>query len=256
MDLKGSRALVTGGASGLGAATATALAAGGAQVIVADLPTSGGSDLAEELGGVFAPADVRSEGDLAAAMRAGDPTLPLRAVVCCAGIAPPGRILSSRGVLPLADFERVVAINLTGTFNTVRLAAEVMAEQPASDGERGVVVMTSSVAAYEGQVGQAAYAAAKGGVASLTITAARDLARHGVRVVSIAPGTFDTPLLASLPGEASAALADLTPHPHRLGRPAEFAALARHIIANPMLNGEVIRLDGALRMPPGGTVKP
>lgn len=256
MELSGSRALVTGGASGLGAATARALAASGAQVLVADLDSSTGVRVAEEIEGVFVPIDVRSETDLAAAVRAGDPARPLRAAVCCAGIAPAGRILSRHGALPLADFDRVVAVNLVGTFNTLRLTAEAMAAEDEVAGERGVVVMTSSVAAYEGQVGQAAYAASKGGVASLTITAARDLARHAIRVVTIAPGTFDTPLMASLPEEARSALAALTPHPHRLGDPAEFAALALHVVANPMLNGEVIRLDGALRMPPGGTVRP
>ncbi len=248
----GSVALVTGGASGLGAATATRFAREGAAVVVVDLPDSPGAALADGLGPAarFVAADVRDEDQVRAAVEAAADLGDLRVAVTCAGVATPGRILGKRGVLPLADFQRVVDINLVGTANVLRLAAEAMAGLDPVDGERGVVVMTASVAAFDGQVGQAAYAASKGGVAALTLAAARDLAQHLVRVVTIAPGTFATPLLASLPEETRRVLEAQTPHPARLGRPEEYAALAAHVVENPMLNGETIRLDGALRMPP------
>ncbi|MFP5282833.1 MAG: SDR family NAD(P)-dependent oxidoreductase, partial [Actinomycetes bacterium] len=174
----------------------------------------------------------------------------LRVAVACAGVATPGRILGKRGVLPLADFQTVIDINLVGTFNVLRLAAAAMAANPPVDGDRGVAVMTASVAAFDGQIGQAAYAASKGGIAALTLTAARDLAGSAIRVMTIAPGVMETPMMAGLPGETKTVLEALVPHPPRLGRPEEYAALVEHIVANPLLNGEVIRLDGALRMPP------
>ncbi len=221
-------------------------------MVVLDLPGSPGAALVEALGerATFVPADVRDEDEVRAAVERASDLGDLRIAVTCAGVATPGRLLGKRGVLPLEDLRRVIDINLVGTANVLRLSAEAMAALEPVDGERGVVVMTSSVAAYDGQVGQAAYAASKGGVAALTLPAARDLAQHLIRVVSIAPGTFATPLLAGLPSEAMAALEAQTPHPARLGKPEEYAALAAHIVSNPMLNGETIRLDGALRMPP------
>jgi NAD(P)-dependent dehydrogenase (short-subunit alcohol dehydrogenase family) len=242
--------LITGGASGLGRASAERLAGQGLRVLIADLSSSPGAEVATSLGGsaTFVPTDVRSEDDVAAALDvAGD---RLRAVVSCAGIAPPTRIIGKGGVHGLEDFRRVVDINLVGTFNVLRLAAERMAALEPLDGERGVVVMTASIAAFDGQVGQAAYSASKAGVAGLTLTAARDLADRQIRVVSIAPGIFATPMLLGLPENVRAALGAQVPHPSRLGDPAEYAALVAHILENPMLNGETIRLDGAIRMPP------
>ena len=248
----GDVALVTGGASGLGAATARSLVAAGAQAVIVDLPGSAGKSLARELGprAAFAPADVRNEDQVQAAVKAASSAGALRVLVNCAGVATPGRVLGKRGVLPLADFRTVVDINLVGTFNVLRLAAVAMAANAPVDGDRGVIVMTASVAAYDGQIGQAAYAASKGGIASLTLAAARDLADLAIRVVTIAPGVMETPMMAGLPGDTQSRLEALVPHPSRLGRPAEYAMLVEHIVANPLLNGETIRLDGALRMPP------
>jgi NAD(P)-dependent dehydrogenase (short-subunit alcohol dehydrogenase family) len=245
-------ALVTGGASGLGEATVRRLHADGAAVVIVDLPSSSGAALAGELGerARFVAADVRDEGQVQGAIDAARELGTLRVVVTCAGIGTPGRVVGKRGPLPLEDFSTVVAINLIGTFNVLRLAAAAMVDNDPVDGDRGVVVMTASIAAYDGQIGQAAYAASKGGVVALTLSAARDLADKGVRVMTIAPGTFMTPMLAGLPPEATAALEAQVPHPSRLGNPAEYAHLVSHIVDNPMLNGEVIRLDGALRMPP------
>ena len=252
MDIDGSVALVTGGASGLGFATAQRLVAAGARVVVVDLPSSSGAQAAERLGpsATFAPADVTQESDVGAALDAAGALGSLRIAVNCAGVGTPGRVLGKRGVLPLADFANVVQVNLIGTFNVIRLAAERIAATDAVDGERGVIVNTASIAAFDGQVGQAAYAASKGGVVGLTLSVARDLADTLIRVVTIAPGLFKTPMLEGLPEEAQASLGAQVPHPSRLGEPDEYARLVEHIVSNPMLNGEVIRLDGALRMAP------
>lgn len=245
-------ALVTGGASGLGEATVRHLHGEGAAVVIVDLPEPRGEELAAELGerARFVPADVTDEAAVQAAVDAAGELGELRIAVTCAGIGTPGRVVGKRGPLPLEDYRKVIEVNLIGTFNVLRLASAAMAAQEPVDGDRGVVVMTASIAAYDGQIGQAAYASSKGGVVGLTLPAARDLADKGVRVVTIAPGTFMTPMLAGLPEEATAALAAGVPHPSRLGDPSEFAALAGHIVSNGMLNGEVVRLDGALRMPP------
>jgi NAD(P)-dependent dehydrogenase (short-subunit alcohol dehydrogenase family) len=246
-------ALVTGGGSGLGEATVRRLAASGASVVICDLPSSAGKAISEELGSriVFVPTDVTDEAAVTAALEAATALGALRLVVTCAGIATPGRIVGRKGPLPLATFRQVIEVNLIGTFNVLRLAAERMiALEPLADGDRGVVVMTASIAAYDGQVGQAAYASSKGGIVGLTLTAARDLADKGIRVVTIAPGTMETPMLAGLPEDARAVLEQQIPHPARLGRPDEYASLVQHIVSNQLLNGEVIRLDGALRMPP------
>ncbi len=254
MKLSSATALIAGGASGLGEATARRLASCGANVVLFDLNVERGQGLAAELGpGVrFAGGSVtEEEAVLAAVERAQTDFGGLRIAVNCAGIATPGRILSRFGPLPLDQFARVVEINLVGTFNVLRLAAAAMQRnEPDEQGERGIILNTASIAAYEGQVGQVAYAASKGGIVSMTLAAARDLAQWGIRVVTIAPGLFDTPLLAGLPEAARQSLAQQIPFPSRLGMGEEFAALAEHIIANPMLNGEVIRLDGALRMGP------
>ena len=251
MDLSGTSALVTGGASGLGRATANALSAQGVRVVLVDLPNSPGVDAAAELeGAAFAPADVTDPGQVAAAVVLAQSLGDLRVAVNCAGIATPGRIVGRSGPLPLEDFERVVRINLIGTFNVMRLAAEAMqATEPVGE-ERGVIINTASVAAFDGQIGQAAYAASKAAVAGLTLPAARELASSLIRVVTIAPGIFETPMMAGLPEEARLSLGAQVPHPARLGRPDEYASLVLHIIANPMLNGETIRLDGAIRMAP------
>ena len=244
--------LVTGGASGLGEATVRALLTTGAHAVVVDLPGSRGEALAAALGEpvVFAPADVRDPDQLAAAVDVATGRGALRVAVSCAGVATPGRVVGRKGVLPLAAFARVVEINLVGTFNLLRLAADAMGGNDLLDGDRGLVVMTASVAAFDGQVGQAAYAASKGGVAALTLPAARDLADRAVRVMTVAPGVMETPMMAGLPEETRTSLEALVPHPARLGRPAEYAQLVEALVANPLLNGEVIRLDGALRMPP------
>jgi NAD(P)-dependent dehydrogenase (short-subunit alcohol dehydrogenase family) len=250
MRLEGNVALITGGASGLGRATAARLVSAGTKVVIADLPASPGADVARELGVVFAPTDVRDEAQVGAALDAAAELGELRIVVNCAGVGTPGRLLGKQGPLPLADFQRIIDINLVGTFNVMRLAAErISASEPVGE-ERGVIICTASVAAYEGQIGQAAYAASKGGVLALTITAARDLSSRQIRVMSIAPGVFATPMVAGLSEEAQASLGAQVPHPSRLGRPAEYASLVAAIVDNPMLNGETIRLDGAIRMAP------
>lgn len=245
-------ALVTGGASGLGEATVRRLHAAGAAVVVADLDPARGSALVDELGerARFVRTDVRSPEEIAAAVEAARELGELRVAVTCAGVATPGRVVGRKGPLDLDTFRTVLDINLVGTFNVLRLAAAAMADNEPVDGDRGVVVMTASIAAYDGQVGQAAYAASKGGVVGLTLPAARDLAETGVRVMTIAPGTFATPMLAGLPEETRRVLEAQVPHPSRLGDPREYASLVAHVVDNPMLNGEVIRLDGALRMPP------
>ena len=256
MDISGASALVTGGASGLGRATARRLHDAGASVILVDLPSSDGLAYAAELGGNarFVPGDVTDPGQMAAAVEAAMSAGPLRVAVNCAGIATPGKVLGRNGVLPLEDFARVIQVNLVGTFNVIRLAAQAMAETEAVDeggtAERGVIINTASVAAFDGQIGQPAYSASKGGVAAMTLPLARELARHLIRVVTIAPGIFETPMMAGLPRDAQDSLAAQVPHPSRLGRPDEYAALAVHIIENQMLNGETIRLDGAIRMGP------
>jgi len=252
MELKDAVALVTGGASGLGLAAAQRLAAGGARVVVVDLRGSDGDRAAKRVGegAVFAPADVTDEADVAAALDVADGLGPLRVVVSCAGIGTAGKVLGRDGVLPLATFERVVRVNLVGTFNVLRLAAERIARTEPIGEERGVMISTASVAAFDGQIGQAAYSASKAGVAGMTLPIARELASNWIRVVSIAPGLFDTPMLSGLPQEARDSLGRQVPHPARLGRPEEFAQLVEHVVANPMLNGETIRLDGAIRMAP------
>ncbi|TQM45839.1 SDR family NAD(P)-dependent oxidoreductase [Pseudonocardia cypriaca] len=256
MDITNGVALVTGGASGLGLATAKVLRAAGAQVVILDLPSSAGAERAGDLGdGVrFAAADVRSEADVAAALDVAAELGPLRVAVNCAGIGPAHRTVGRGGPFPLPDFARVIEINLIGTFNVIRLAAERMMRLDPIGGpdgdERGVIVNTASVAAFDGQIGQAAYSASKGGVVGMTLPIARDLAGARIRVMTIAPGLFDTPLLAGASDEVRASLGAQVPHPARLGDPAEYAALVAHIVANPMLNGEVIRLDGAIRMAP------
>jgi 3-hydroxyacyl-CoA dehydrogenase/3-hydroxy-2-methylbutyryl-CoA dehydrogenase len=254
MRIEGTGALVAGGASGLGEATARALHDRGAHVVVADLDADRGAALAAELGqrASFVATDVtRPEQVEAAVTAAAQAPGGLRISVHCAGIGYAERVARARGPHRLDAFERVVAVNLTGTFNALRLAsAAMLANDPDDGGERGVCINTASIAAYEGQIGQIAYAASKGGVVAMTLPAARDLAASGIRVCAIAPGLFDTALLAGLPAEARDQLGAAIPFPPRLGRPAEFAELACHIVANVMLNGEVIRLDGALRMAP------
>jgi NAD(P)-dependent dehydrogenase (short-subunit alcohol dehydrogenase family) len=248
MELNGIGALVAGGASGLGEATARVLAARGARVTVADLNEERGAALAAEIGGAFASADVTEEAQVQAAVESVE---RLRLAVSCAGIGWAERTVKKDGPAGLQPFETVVRVNLIGTFNVLRLSAGAMAAgEPDAEGERGAVVMTASIAAFDGQIGQTAYSASKGGVVGLTLPAARDLARLGIRVCTIAPGLFDTPLLAGLPQEARDALGASIPFPPRLGRPEEYAKLACHIAENTMLNGEVLRLDGALRMAP------
>ncbi len=254
MNISGTGALVTGGASGLGAATARRLAASGARVVLADLNEEGGSALANELGGGarFVRTDVTDPASVEAAVQAAA-TLGngLRILVNCAGIGIAERILGKDGPMDLNRFAKVIQVNLIGTFNAMRLAAAAMTQnEPDAEGERGVIVSTASVAAFEGQIGQAAYSSSKGGIVGLTLPAARELARYGIRVMAIAPGIFDTPLLAGLPEPARISLGQQVPFPPRLGRPDEYAALVQHIVENTMLNGETIRLDGAIRMAP------
>ncbi|HEX3828548.1 MAG TPA: 3-hydroxyacyl-CoA dehydrogenase [Sporichthyaceae bacterium] len=251
MQLSGSSALVTGGASGLGLATVRTLHAAGAHVIIVDLPSSNGKVVAEELGdhAQFAPTDVTDAEQVQAAIDLAVDA-PLRVAVNCAGIGIAERTVGKHGPASLEAFTRIVTVNLIGTFNVIRLAAARIATAEKVAGERGVVVNTASVAAFDGQIGQAAYSASKGGIVGMTLPIARDLAQVKIRVNTIAPGLFRTPLFATLPDEAIASLEAQIPHPSRLGDPSEFAALVKHIVENPMLNGETIRLDGAIRMAP------
>jgi NAD(P)-dependent dehydrogenase (short-subunit alcohol dehydrogenase family) len=254
MQLINTGILVTGGASGLGAACVHLLTQAGARVMIADLNEEAGLALAQEQGSStrFVKVNVVEASDVQSAVRAAlDHCGSLHVVINCAGIAIAEKTLDKRGPHSLETFTKIITVNLTGTFNIIRLAAAAMAEnQPNEEGERGVIINTASVAAFDGQIGQAAYSAAKGGIVGMTLPIARDLASYGIRVMTIAPGIFDTPLLAKLPGPARISLGQQVPFPSRLGRPAEYAALAKHIIENPMLNGEVIRLDGAIRMGP------
>ena len=252
MQLDGMAAVVTGGGSGLGEATATALAAAGAKVAVLDINADAAEAVAARIGGIAAGCDVGDADSAVAALAAATAAHgPARVLVNCAGIVNPGRIVGRDGALPLAAFEKVIRVNLIGTFNLMRLvAAELQKLDALEDGERGVVINTASVAAYDGQIGQPAYASSKAGVVGMTLPAAREFARFGIRVVTIAPGLFQTPMMASLPADAQASLAASVPYPPRLGVPSEYAALVLHIVANRMLNGETIRLDGAIRLAP------
>ncbi len=254
MKLEGSDsvALVTGGASGLGLATVTRLVNAGAKVVILDLPGSAGESATEKFGGAvhFTPGDVTAPDDVQTAVDAAAGLGRLRIAVNCAGIANAIKTLGKQGPFPLEDFSRVISINLIGTFNVIRLAAAQIAQAAEQDGEVGVIINTASVAAFDGQIGQAAYSASKGGIVGMTLPIARDLASSKIRVVTIAPGTFDTPLLAGLPEAARTSLGQQVPHPSRLGDPDEYGLLVTQIIANPMLNGETIRLDGAIRMAP------
>jgi NAD(P)-dependent dehydrogenase (short-subunit alcohol dehydrogenase family) len=249
VEIKDAVAVVTGGASGLGLATTKRLLDAGAQVVVLDIR---GKEAVDELGdrAVFAETDVTDEAAVTTALDAAEKLGPVRIAVNCAGTGNAMKTLSKDGPFPLNAFRKIVEINLIGTFNVIRLAAERMAKTEPIGGERGVIVNTASVAAFDGQVGQAAYSASKGGVVGMTLPIARDLSRELIRVVTIAPGLFDTPLLAGLPEPAKESLGKQVPHPSRLGKPDEYGALAVHIVENPMLNGEVIRLDGAIRMAP------
>lgn len=252
MDISNKIALVTGGASGLGLATARRLTEAGGSVVIADLPSSDGELIAKRLGDRvrFVPTDVTDEAQVQAAVDAASGLGGLHVVVNCAGIASAVRVVGRNGPHPLAGFRKVIEINLIGTFNVIRMAAARMVEEPTEAEELGVIINTASVAAFDGQIGQAAYSASKAGIAGMTLPLARDLAQHKIRVMTIAPGLFHTPMFDSLPAEAVASLGSQTPHPSRLGTPEEYAALAFHIIENPMLNGETIRLDGAIRMAP------
>jgi NAD(P)-dependent dehydrogenase (short-subunit alcohol dehydrogenase family) len=253
MNVQGQAVLITGGASGLGAETARQMAAAGAKVAVLDLNMEAAEALARDIGGVAAQCDITSESSMQKALAvAREAHGPARVLINCAGIGGAKRLVGKDGIaMPLEDFSRIINVNLIGTFNAIRLAAaDMVALEPLEDGEGGVIVCTSSVAAFDGQIGQAGYAASKGGITSLTLPLARDLAQFGVRVMTIAPGLFLTPLLFKLPEEVQQALAASIPFPKRLGKPSEFAQLALHIVTNMALNGEVIRLDGALRMPP------
>jgi NAD(P)-dependent dehydrogenase (short-subunit alcohol dehydrogenase family) len=251
MEIAGNSALVTGGASGLGLGTARALAKAGAKVTILDLPTSAGEEVAAEIGGVFVAADVTNTEQVEAALDAAEAQGPLRVVVHCAGRGGPIRLVEKDGTPgSLETYTAVVHVSLTGTFNVLRLAAARMARSESVDGERGVCILTASVAAFEGQIGQICYASAKAGVVGMTIVAARDLATKQIRVCTIAPGLFDTPMLARLREDVKISLGKSVPHPSRLGAPDEYAKLALAIVENPMLNGETIRLDGAIRMAP------
>jgi NAD(P)-dependent dehydrogenase (short-subunit alcohol dehydrogenase family) len=254
VEIAGRTVLVTGAGSGLGAATARLVAAEGGRVVLADVDEERGAKVAAELGdrARFVRTDVTDEADVRAAVAAAvEGNGGLHVAVNCAGVAPAERVVGREGPHSLARFVSCVQVNLVGTFNVTRLAAAAMAtNQPLTDGERGVIVNTASVAAFEGQIGQAAYAASKAGVAGMTLPIARELARHGIRVVAVAPGIFDTPMLAKMPEEVRRSLGAQVPFPSRLGRPEEYAALVRHIVENRMLNGEVIRLDGAIRLAP------
>jgi NAD(P)-dependent dehydrogenase (short-subunit alcohol dehydrogenase family) len=252
MNLTDTVALVTGGASGLGLATARELLAAGARVVIVDLESQRAAAEAAGLPAeaVFSPGDVTSEADVQAAIDVAVRVGTLRTVVNCAGIATAGRVVGRSGPLPLADFERTIRVNLVGTFNVIRLTAAAMQHNEPVEGERGVIVNTASVAAFDGQIGQAAYSASKGAVAAMTLPIARELAGLFIRVVTIAPGIFETPMMAGMTSDVNASLAAQVPHPSRLGRPSEYAALVRHITENAYLNGETIRLDGGIRMAP------
>ncbi|MHC0055776.1 SDR family NAD(P)-dependent oxidoreductase [Actibacterium sp. D379-3] len=252
MDINAIAAIVTGGGSGLGAATARALAAGGAKVAILDFNEEAAQEVATEIGGIAAKCDVASDDSAKAALAAATAAHgPARILINCAGVAPAQKMLGRNGTMPLDDYRRVIEVNLIGTFNLLRLFGEAAAGlEPLESGERGVAINTASVAAFEGQVGQTAYASSKAGVVGLTITAAREFAPLGIRVCTIAPGIFETAMLRGLPDAAQASLAAAIPFPSRLGRPEEYAKLALHIIDNEMLNGETIRLDGAIRMAP------
>jgi len=252
MQIKNSVFLITGGASGLGAATARMAAEGGAKVLIADMQAEAGEKLARELGGRFVKTDVTSEADGKAAVAAAVKELGgVQVLVNCAGIGTAERTVGKEGPHNLGHFERVIKVNLIGTFNMIRLAADAMVKgMPNASGERGVIVNTASVAAFDGQIGQAAYSASKGGVVGMTLPIARDLSRNGIRVCTIAPGTFETPMLMGLPKDVQESLGRQVPFPSRLGRPTEYAQLVRSIVENEMLNAETIRLDGAIRMAP------
>ncbi len=252
MELAGRTFLVTGGGSGLGAATAQLFRAAGAQVVILDVLADAGQEVAEALGATFVQTDVTDEVSVQHAVDVSMLTYgALHGVVNCAGIGVAQKVLGRTGPFPLATFTKTIQVNLIGTFNVIRLAAVAIAQAPPNaDGERGVIINTASVAAFDGQIGQAAYAASKGGIVSMTLPIARELAAVGIRVVSIAPGIFDTPMLGNLPDSVRASLGAQVPFPPRLGKPSEYAALAKQIVENPMLNGEVIRLDGAIRMAP------
>jgi NAD(P)-dependent dehydrogenase (short-subunit alcohol dehydrogenase family) len=251
MDIAGKTFIVTGGASGLGEGTARLLAANGAHVIVADLQVERGEAVAREIGGVFVKCDVSQESDAQAVVSAATAAGKLMGLVNCAGIAPAIKTVGRDGAHPLANFSKTIMVNLIGSFNMIRLAAEAMCKNaPEATGERGVLISTASVAAYDGQIGQAAYAASKGGIVGMTLPIARDLARNGIRNMTIAPGIFGTPMLFGMPQDVQDALAAGVPFPSRLATPADYAKLVKHIIENDMLNGEVIRLDGAIRLAP------
>ena len=254
MQLKGSTFIVTGGASGLGEASARTLASGGANVVIADMQVDRGTAVAKEIGATarFVKCDVTSEADARAAVASALSSFGgLQGLINCAGIGGAEKTIGKEGPHALASFARIINVNLIGTFNMIRLAADAMAKgQPNAGGERGVIVNTASVAAFDGQIGQAAYSASKGGIVGMTLPIARDLARSGIRVMTIAPGIFETPMLKGLPQEVQDSLGAQVPFPSRLGKPEEYAALVKHIVENAMLNGEVIRLDGAIRMAP------
>ncbi len=251
MDIQNHVFIVTGGASGLGAGTVSMLVAASAKVVIADVQDEPGAKLAKETGQVFVHCDVTSEADGNAVVAAATRIGPLRGLINCAGIATAVKTVGKDGAHPLASFERTIKVNLIGTFNMIRLAATAMAQnEPLATGERGVLINTASVAAYDGQIGQAAYSASKGGIVGMTLPIARDLARNGIRCVTIAPGIFGTPMMFGMPQAVQDALAASVPFPSRLGTPTDFAKLAQHIIVNDMLNGETIRLDGAIRLAP------
>ena len=251
MEIQGKVFIVTGGASGLGEGTARMLAAAGGKVVIADMQAEKGQAVAQAIGGVFVRCDVTSEADGQAVIAQATALGKLMGLVNCAGVAPAEKIVGKNGAHSLANFSKTISINLIGSFNMMRLAAEAMGKnEPESTGERGVLISTASVAAYDGQIGQAAYAASQGGIVGMTLPIARDLARSGIRNMTIAPGIFGTPMLFGMPQEVQDALAAGVPFPSRLGKPEDFAKLVRHIFENDMLNGEVIRLDGAIRLAP------
>lgn len=251
MDIQNNAFIVTGGASGLGEGTARMLAANGAKVIIADMQEEKGIAVASEINGIFVKCDVSSETDAQAAVEKATAFGKLMGLINCAGIAPAEKTVGKNGAHNFTLYQKVIQVNLIGSFNMIRLAAEAMSKnEPEATGERGVIISTASVAAYDGQIGQAAYAASKGGVVGMTLPIARDLARNGIRNMTIAPGIFGTPMLFGMPQEVQDALAAGVPFPSRLGTPDDYAKLAKHIIENDMLNGEVIRLDGAIRLAP------